>query len=26
MIKLRVEDEGDLDALLDSDRYEDHIS
>jgi len=26
MIKLRVDDEGDLDALLDADRYEDHIS
>ncbi|HIC14491.1 MAG TPA: glycine cleavage system protein GcvH [Gemmatimonadetes bacterium] len=26
MIKLRVDDESDLDALLDADRYEDHIS
>ena len=26
MIKLRVDDETDLDALLDADRYEDHIS
>ena len=26
MIKLHIEDETELDALLDADRYEDHIS